>query len=78
MTKKWHMSVNLEGMLRNYKGKKINFMEDDDGRILTDKQARAEIARLQALGHKLMPTNNKCEGFDPFKKGCPGHEIEDL
>lgn len=77
MIKKRHMSVNLEGMLRNYKGKKINVMEDDDGRILTDKEARAEIARLQALGHKLMPTNKNCEGFDPFEKGCPGHEVKE-
>lgn len=51
-------------------------MEDDNGRILSDSEARTEIARLQALGHKLMPCGD-CEGFDPFGGGCPGHPIED-
>jgi hypothetical protein len=77
MKMKTHMSVNLEGLLRNYKRKKINIMEDDNGQTLTDEEARAEIARLQALGHKLMPTSNNCEGFDPFGGGCPGHPIDD-
>ena len=68
------MSVNLEGLLRNYTRKKINIMEDDDGRVLSDIEARNEIARLQSLGHKLMPTG-ECEGFDPFGGGCPGHPV---
>lgn len=70
-----HMSLNLEGCLRNHKGKRIRIFEDEKGRILSDQQARAEIARLQALGHKLMPMGN-CEGFDPFGGGCPGHVKE--
>ena len=68
------MSVNLQGLLNNYKRKKINIMEDDSGRQLTDKQARLEIVRMQALGHKLMPCGT-CKGFDPFGGGCPGHPI---
>jgi hypothetical protein len=72
---KFHMSVNIEGLLRNYKRRKINIMEDDNGNKLTDAEARAEIARLQSLGHKLMPTA-ECEGFDPFGGGCPGHPID--
>ena len=51
-------------------------MNKDDGTPATDEEARAEIARLLALGHKLMPCSNKCEGFDPFGGGCPGHDIE--
>ena len=51
-------------------------MEDDNGRTLSDKEARAEIARLQNLGHKLMPSGT-CEGFDPFGGGCPGHPVAD-
>jgi hypothetical protein len=77
MTKKYHMSVNIEGLLRNFKRKKINIMEDDNGKTLSDLQARAELARLQALGHKLMCCSDKCEGFDPFGGGCPGHVIEE-
>ena len=70
------MSTNIEGLLRNMKGKKINFLDDDNGRTLSDKEARAEIAKLEALGHKLIPSGD-CEGFDPFGGGCPGHPIED-
>ena len=77
MTTKHHMSINLEGILRNYKRKKINFFEDDDGRRLSDAEARKEIADRQALGHKLMCCSNECEGFDPFEKGCPGHPIKE-
>ncbi len=68
------MSCNIEGLLRNYKRKKITFLEDDNGRLLSDREARAEIAKLQAIGHKLI---GNCEGFDPFGGGCPGHLIPD-
>lgn len=48
-------------------------MTDDEGKQLSDTEARAEIAKLQAKGHKLIPTGD-CEGFDPFGGGCPGHK----
>jgi hypothetical protein len=76
MREKRHMCTNIEGLLRNYKRKKINFITDDRGFTMSDKRARAEIAKLQALGHKLIPSGD-CEGFDPFGGGCPGHPIED-
>lgn len=71
------MSVSINGLLRNYKRKKINFMEDDNGNVLSDSDARAEIARLVSLGHKLIPMSDSCIGFDPFGNGCPGHEIKE-
>ena len=77
MKTKRHVSTSIEGLLRNMKGKKINFIDGPDGRTLSDKEARAEIAKLQALGHKLIPSTNDCEGFDPFGGGCPGHPIEE-
>ena len=69
------MSMNLEGILRNFKNRKITFFDDDNGNPMSDKEARKEIARLQAMGHKLICCSNKCEGFDPFGSGCPGHEV---
>ena len=77
MKKIRHMSVNLQGLLDNYKRRKINIMEDDNGATLTDLEARKEIAKLQAMGHKLMCCSSNCEGFDPFGGGCPGHPCED-
>lgn len=74
-TTKWHMSTNIEGLLRNMKGKKINFIDDDNGNPMTDKEARTAITELQAKGYKLIPSG-ECEGFDPFGGGCPGHPCE--
>ena len=71
----YHMSTNIEGLLRNMKGKKINFIDDENGNQMSDAQARKEIAELQALGHKLIPSSD-CDGFDPFVGGCPGHPCE--
>ncbi|WP_282638062.1 hypothetical protein [Sphingobacterium thalpophilum] len=71
-----HVSVNLIGLIENYKGRKITFFEDDAGNKLSDKQAREEIQKHLDLGHKMLPIG-ECEGFDPFGGGCPGHKIED-
>lgn len=68
------MSVDIEGLLQHCKRKKITFMQHDDGRRMTDTEARTYIAECQAKGWKLLPTGD-CEGFDPFGKGCPGHPI---
>lgn len=69
----FHISTNIEGLLRNMKGKKIKFFSDEDGNPLSDKEARNHIAYLQSQGHKLIGSEN-CEGFDPFGGGCPGHK----
>ncbi len=52
-------------------------MQDENGRTISDKEARAEIAKLQALGHKYMCCSDDCEGFDPFGDGCPGHIMDE-
>ena len=70
-----HMSTNIAGLLRNMKGKKITFINDDEGKPMSDKAARKALAELQAKGHKLIASSNECEGFDPFGGGCPGHPI---
>lgn len=73
-TVKHHISCNIEGLLRNYKNKKINFLEDENGVVLSDLDARKELAEFQKKGYKLIPRDD-CEGFDPFGNGCPGHEV---
>lgn len=70
------MCTNIAGLLRNTKGKNINFLSHK-GRMLTDKEARAALAELQAKGHKLIGSDD-CVGFDPFGGGCPGHDVEDV
>lgn len=44
--------------------------------VCTNIEVRAEIAELQAKGHKLIGSDG-CEVFDPFGGGCPGHKVED-
>lgn len=70
------MSASIAGLLRNYKGRKINILTDDKGFEMSDKRAREELAKLQAIGHKLI-RGCDCEDFDPFGGGCPGKENED-
>ena len=70
-----HMSINIEGILNNYKGRKINILSDDEDNVLTDQQARIHLHNLQVQGHKKMSCSSECEGFDPFDKGCLGHEV---
>lgn len=78
MKTKRHMSLNIEGLLKNYKRKSMNgLLQEDDGTPLTDQQARVHLHDLQAKGHKKMCCSSECEGFDPFEKGCPGHTIQE-
>ncbi len=71
-----HLSTNIAGLLRNYKGRKINIFTDDNGNTMSDTEVRKELAELQAKGHKLIGPED-CEGFDPFGGGCPGHPIKE-
>lgn len=72
------MSINIEGLLKNYKNRKINIFQDEKGKFIPDSEVRKEIAELQAKGHILIPCSpDDCIGFDPFGGGCPGHPIPD-
>ena len=53
-----HVCTNIEGLLRNMKGKKINFFEDENGNQMTDNEVRKELAEAQAKGHKLLGSDN--------------------
>jgi len=72
-----HMSVNIAGLLRNTGKKSMKgFFTKEDGNPCSDQEARIYIAECQNKGWKLIPMSDKCEGFDPFGSGCPGHETE--
>jgi len=76
MRTKRHLSTNIEGVLRNFKRRKMDgLFDDENGNPMSDKEIRKTLAELQAKGHKLIGSEN-CEGFDPFGGGCPGHPIE--
>lgn len=72
----YHVSVNIEGLLRNYKNRKMNgLLVDESGKSLSDYEAREFLQQCIDEGMKLIPNHN-CKGFDPMGNGCPGHKIE--
>ena len=72
-----HMSLSIAGALRNYKGKSMEgLLEDEKGNALSDAEVREYLAECQLKGWKKIPCGD-CEGFDPFDKGCPGHPINE-
>ena len=74
-----HMSLNLNGFLRNIGKKKITIFDDEHGNRVSDAEARKYIQECLAKWWKLIPLGgeNICEGFDHFGGGCPGHPVTD-
>lgn len=69
------MSVNIEGFLRNYKGKNLDgIFTDENGVPMSHGKATIMLHNAQIDGWKLIPCGD-CEGFDHFGGGCPGHPI---
>ena len=77
MKKTIHMSMSIEGALRNF-GKKsmAGLITEDNGAEWTDKMVRDYLQECLSKGWKKIPIGD-CEGFDYFDKGCPGHEIKE-
>lgn len=68
-----HMSLNIEGCLRNHQyNRRLTYIVDDDGKNLTDRQAKIKLTSLLAKGIKLIDCSGECYRFDD-QKGCPGH-----
>lgn len=70
----FHVAQSIAGCLRNNPVGTIDFLEDGNGNILSDAEARIELKKLLDKGQTLLPTSDDCNGFDAFGKGCPGHE----
>ncbi len=69
------MSINIQGILNNYKGRKITIFSDDNGNAVSDSEARKYLAECLAKGWQKIPMckDNECPNFDHFGGGCPGH-----
>jgi hypothetical protein len=75
MTKQIHLSINIEGILKVFKKKKIDIFTHDDGLPMSDKQARKHLAECLVKGWTVLPASPLCVGFDYTGGGCPGHEV---
>jgi len=77
MSRSFHMRVNVEHLLcmssQDFQRDWKNVFEDDNGRVLTCKEARAELQKELSEGHKVIPLGT-CDNFDYSGKGCLGHD----
>lgn len=73
MSKKVHLCISIQGLLDWHKRKKITCLLHDNGRKMTDVEARAYLAECLAEGKRVLPMAD-CEGFS-YETGCPGHEV---
>lgn len=71
-----HMTINIAGILGpRWKRKSLRgLFEDEDGRILSNTEAREMLSEMLAEGKKYFPIGD-CQNFD-YQKGCPGHSNE--
>jgi len=74
-----HSGISVEGVLaiplsdfeRQFEG----VVRDDNGRLMTPAEVRRHFEEAKAQGHRILPMNGKCEGWD-YHTGCPGHPME--
>jgi hypothetical protein len=75
MKTKYHLSVNIRGLLENGRRKSLaGVVLDDNGKHMTDAQARDYLYQCLGEGKLVLPAAD-CDEFD-FVKGCPGHKVE--
>ncbi|HLI94245.1 MAG TPA: hypothetical protein VKU83_11565 [Puia sp.] len=65
-----HLSMSVDGALK-MKRKLHHLLQDETGKLLTDKEAREHLRECQARGIKKIMVGD-CDNFDPIK-GCMGH-----
>lgn len=76
MKTKYHLCVNIEGLLEMHRRKSLAGMViDDNGRKMNDSQAREYLYQCLREGKRVLPTTD-CDSFD-YQKGCPGHKYEE-
>lgn len=70
-----HMTINIEGALRNKKI--LNCFTDDNEKPMHPADVRKYLKQCLKEGKRVIPLSGEpCEGFD-YQTGCPGHVISD-
>lgn len=78
MPKTVHIGISVRGVLGYEKREFARMFKgvfSDNGRVLTVDEAKAYLLDELSRGHERIPIGD-CDAWD-FKKGCPGHEMED-
>lgn len=68
-TRTTHLCLNIAGALRRRSLK--GWFTDDEGREMSDREARDHLRMEQHKGHRVIPMG-KCDNFD-YQTGCKGH-----
>lgn len=80
MSNSFHICVDVKGVLKltpkEFHKEYNGVFSGDNGRVLSDKEARDALLEELAKGHRVIPSNG-CDNFD-FQKGCLGHEHEEV
>lgn len=73
MTKRYHMCIDIRGLLEHRLGKKSlkGFFTKEDGTDCTDREARDYLYDCLSKGWKKIPMG-ECDNFD-YETGCKGH-----
>lgn len=72
-SRKIHLCISIQGILDQHKRKKIKCLVHENGRPMTDPEAREFLAECLAEGKLVLPMSDECEGFS-YQTGCPGHD----
>lgn len=76
MSRNYHLSVSVRGLLRQSNQQLDGVLKDDAGKSMSGQAAREELMNELAKGREVIPIGPACEGFD-YKTGCQGHGSPD-
>lgn len=68
---RYHMKMDIRGALRNWDDRLMRGTITDNGRVLSNLEARAMLMTELAKGTKYLPCGD-CDNWDPVH-GCLGH-----
>ena len=74
MSTRIHLCIDIRGLLLRSDRELRGWIKNDEGKVLTAREARLALMDELAKGRKVLPTG-PCEGFS-YETGCPGHEVQ--
>ena len=73
MSQYFHFCMDIEGALKRWNPKMFDrVITDDNGKLLSAKEAKADLQKQLAMGRRVIPCSG-CDNFD-YEHGCLGHE----
>ena len=69
---KLHVCVDIRGLLHKTDRELTGWFLREDGTVATPAEAREMLMDQLAMGRKVLPFGEACEGFS-YETGCPGH-----